>query len=150
MKILKTSMIVAVLVLGVFGPSSAEAQSYSNKTIQGTWAWHSDGFIGADWAPSTGLVTFDGRGECGGSFHIVIGGQVIFLSVDAPGSDCRYSVNPDGTGTLEATVVDPVGNTTVFFNNFTILNRNKFFWISTDALGQTAGRGVSERRSGSD
>ena len=150
----RTIPLLLTLCLVLLAADEASAQRYSEKSLRGTWAFVSDGFIGTSWAPSTGLGIADGAGGCVTKSVLILGlgGADPFavppnddrtaLTLESVG--CSYTVNPDGTGIW--TVVTPAGE---FILNFVIVSPNEWFWIGTDSNGFTTAKGISKRRTGS-
>jgi hypothetical protein len=122
-------LLVAIGVLAaVFVQSRAAADWYgsergdsdrgfSNRSIKGSWGFSTNGFgmLLAPTAPqplpaaTLGRIVFDGNGGCSITLWANINGQ----TSRAQSATCSYTVNPDGTGTNEATfpgspIVDPI------------------------------------------
>lgn len=77
---------------------------FSLRTIEGTWGFSGDGVLAGpspeDWLPTAGvgIITFDGEGGC----EISTTTQFNGTAFSSTSEFCTYTVNPDGTGTSEA------------------------------------------------
>jgi hypothetical protein len=111
---------------------------FTNSSIRGTWGFSANGTIvppAAD-APipavAVGTMTFDGAGGCFIADTININGQSFYRTSDV----CIYTVNPDGTGTIEAQFP---GDPEPVPLSFVIVNKRKELrFIRTD-LGVASG-----------
>lgn len=92
-------------------------RSFSTRSIKGSWGFSTNGFgmLVPPTAPAPtpaatlGRIVFDGNGGCSITLWANFSGQTI----RAQSATCSYTVNPDGTGTNEATfpdtpIVDPI------------------------------------------
>ena len=99
---------------------SRRGNSFSNRSIKGYYGYNSSYSVLVATGPNQpvvpalpfagmGRIFFDGQGGCTVSSIGNLNGQ----SVPATSSSCVYTVNPDGTGTSEATfpgtpIADPI------------------------------------------
>lgn len=145
---IQVALLTALALLGLIvvelagGLSSTRAdETYSAKSLSGSWGFTSSGTALPPYAPSTlpvavvGLLTFDGRGGCTVSETINAGGQ----SFSQTSSSCTYTVQPDGTGTLLAQT--PGGASPIAF--VITDNRRELRLIRTD---QAVASGVARRQ----
>lgn len=92
-------------------------RGFTTRSIKGSWGFSTNGFgmLLAPTAPvpvpaaTLGRIVFDGDGGCSIRLWANINGQTTFTQ----SGTCSYTVNPDGTGTNEATfpgspIVDPI------------------------------------------
>jgi hypothetical protein len=122
------SLVVMASAVAMFWQPRAAADGYgadrwggdrgfSTRSIKGSFGFSTNGFgmLLAPTAPqpvpaaTLGRIVFDGNGGCSISLWANIGGQ----TTQAQSGTCSYTVNPDGTGTNEATfpgspIVDPI------------------------------------------
>lgn len=132
--------LLALLALGA--PAGTRAtETYSLKSLRGSWGFTSSGTALPPYAPSAlpvavvGLLTFDGSGGCTVSETINAGGQ----SFSQTSTACTYTVQPDGTGTLLAQT--PGGPSPIAF--VITDNRSELRLIRTD---QAVASGVARRQ----
>ena len=138
-RILALSLIV--VFAGITSSGSAEAQTFSNKSLKGGYGFSASGTIVAPNplagpAVAVGLATFDGNGGCtlSDTINIAVLGIVARTSLS-----CTYSVNPDGTGTLTPTFSAPFGTTPAAL---VIVDKKKEFrFIRTTATVRISGVG---------
>ncbi len=86
------AFIVMVLI------ASAQAATFSNSSLQGTYAflgnrWTAD--INAPQGGVIGIITFDGIGDMSESYTGMVNGSLVSGTFTG-----TYTVNPDGTGTI--------------------------------------------------
>ena len=113
---------------------SAEAKSYSESDLKGAFSFFARGTIAPSPFPSSipfvavGIFTFDGFGLCTLSFTLRGG---VSLPLVGETSDCTYTVNPDGTGTI---VIGPTGPAGPENYSIVIVSRKEFHFIRTDTF----------------
>lgn len=126
---------LALLTLGLLhtGHAAHAHDGFTRKTIAGTWVFSADGTIATAGTPITliGLSTFKENGECALSLTINVGGP----SWPSTSATCTFTVQPDGTGTLNATFV-PSGPVTFppLPLSFVIVDRTEMRAIRTDGV----------------
>jgi hypothetical protein len=139
---------------GVMAGSSSQSQAagFTEKSLQGTYGFSAEGVIVPPLAPEdttipavvVGIMTFDGEGGCSISDTANLGGESSSNTTDAEGGSCTYTVNSDGTGTIEAVLLPNPGDTPL---SFVIINKREFRFIRTDP---GVAVGVAERQRGDD
>ena len=104
--------VVVLFGLGVAPASYAkQGDNFSNADLKGDYSFFLDGFLTADGqlvpVAASGQVEADGDGNFTNAVRILNVGGVVFRQ-EASGT---YTVNPNGTGSAELTVVtvDPTG-----------------------------------------
>lgn len=132
-------------VLMVFA-SQVQAQPYSERTLRGVWVFQGSGNIGGTPAVNVGRQVFDGRGNCTLEGRLNFGGTVIPLTTERPGGSCVYTVDSNGLGHQEITVVDPGGVASTFLIDVALINKGEYFWTSSDSLGNTVAHGTTRRQ----
>ena len=83
---------------------------FTNRSIQGMWGFSGSATLYPPLAPeptsfsNMGTTYFDGKGKCKVKVHANMAGNFLgFVNSDS----CKYSVNPDGTGSAVAYFSDP-------------------------------------------
>ena len=107
-------MVAALAILGIglmvqaAGADDDGARVYSNRSIQGKWGFggNGHGVTFPDTVPAAGVgtMTFDGMGGCMVTSTINVNGTLIGPVMS---EECAYTVNPDGTGSSEASFGAP-------------------------------------------
>lgn len=96
--------VVIHLVSHSIETAAAEDDKFTLKTIKGAWGFSGDGVLASPDpdhrlpVAGIGIVTFDGEGGCDISGTNNLNGAALAVQSDF----CTYTVNPDGTGTSEA------------------------------------------------
>jgi hypothetical protein len=124
--------------LVVFGSFSLMAAVYaergfSNKSIQGTWAFSATGTLpySADGPFAlAGLVTFEKAEQCFMTLTINAAGT----SWDSTSDTCTFGVNADGTGSLRAEFVSGAVSFPPLSLFFVIVDRKEILAIRTDTV----------------
>jgi hypothetical protein len=113
----------ALVMLLVFGGLNslyhiqAQDPQFSMETIRGNWGFSAQGTIVPPAAPdpvpavAMGILTFSRDGSCAISDTININGT----SASRTSLTCTFTVNPDGTGSLEAAFAGDPGPTPLSF-----------------------------------
>jgi len=135
--------LAAAVAIGLAGglPGTRAEEGYSAKSLRGSWGFTSSGTALPPYAPSAlpvavvGVLTFDGGGGCTVSETINAGGQ----SFSQRSTSCAYTVQPDGSGTLQAQT--PAGTSPIAF--VITDNRTELRLIRTD---QAVASGVAHRQ----
>lgn len=140
-------MTVAALVV-LSGSSEADNdERFTERSLRGSWGFSAAGFLavtptGSNTpASAVGLLRFDGRGECTDEAKLNSAGTVVALT----STSCTYTVNSDGTGTIQTTFA-PAG---AFTTDFVITEeRGEFHFIVSDQVqpGTTVASGVAKRQ----
>jgi len=146
-------LLVFFAVLGMLGsmPGAQSAQGFDNETIEGTFAFSAHGVVdtavvvtqtftipAGTSVVTTGIITFNEDGTCVSTATTNVGG---FTIPPSPSASCTFSVNPDGTGTLQ---VINTGSPFAPVNlAFSIVDQDEFLVITTDELGLS---GVAKRQ----
>ncbi len=128
---------VAALTLGLLAARSSSAVEepdghergqggvFSRRSIKGSWGYNSSfAMLLPPVVPQAlpfagmGRISFDGDGGC----EVWALGNLNGTTIPSQSSSCRYEVNPDGTGTSEATfpgtpIADPVPVSFVIVDN---------------------------------
>ena len=136
-KLFVVALAVVALVAGV--ATSSQADSFSEKSLKGSYGLSALGSIGGVPSSAVGLITFDGAGNCSETAVLNVGGTAVSLAT-VPGG-CTYTVNPDGTGTIDANF-GPAG---AFSANFVIVDNKKEFRFIVSGSGAVA-EGVAKRQ----
>jgi hypothetical protein len=138
-RIYMTVMILATVL--VYVDTSQADKAFTPRSIQGTWGVLASGTVEGQAAAAVGLDTFDGVGRCTSSVQLNVGGTVTALT----STECSYTVNPDGTGSMTVTYAGPLGP---FTADFVIVDANKeFHFIISDGFGGgTVASGVAKRQ----
>ncbi len=115
------------LLTGGMADATADAPSFSNRSLHGAYGDIASGTLAGDAAIAVARVTFHGDGTC----NLVA--RVNIAAAGSPGpivaTACTYDVQPDGTGTL--TVELPGLGT--FHTALVIVNHGKeVYLITTD------------------
>jgi hypothetical protein len=114
------AIVVAALV--ACGATSHADQTFTEKSLKGTWGFSTAGTLLTPApvpAAAVGLLIFDGSGGCSSEAKLNAGGAVLVLTADT----CSYTVNANGTGTQLSTFPGLGGFTT----DFVILDGAKEF-----------------------
>lgn len=135
--------LVGIVLAGLSGyVSSARADGgFSNRSMAGSWGFSSSATVVPPATPAqtpaaaVGIMTFDGQGGCSISETFNAGG----FSGSQTSTSCRYSVNPDGSGTLSAQA--PGGPVAVSF--VLVADKSEFRLIRTDLI---VASGVARRQ----
>ena len=106
-----------------------------SKSIRGTWAFAATGTLPTPSAPPTpfalvGLLTFERNDQCAMTFTINAGGQSWTSLADT----CTFSVQADGTGVLQATLVPGLSPFPPLVLFFVIVHHDEMFAIRTDPV----------------
>jgi hypothetical protein len=129
-----------LLILGLSGGPRIQAQDpqFGPESIRGNWGFSAQGIIVPPAAPqpipavAMGIMTFNRDGNCSISDTININGT----SASRSSLTCTFAVNPDGTGSIEATFPGDPGPTPL---SFVIADhKSEIRFIRTD-LGVAAG-----------
>lgn len=115
----RATLLLLLIVGGFYGVPGTRAQvgEFTAESIRGQWGFSAHGTIVPPAAPSPvpavamGIMTFNRDGSCSISDTINIGG----FSASRTSVACTFSVNPDGTGMLEASFVGDPGPTPLAF-----------------------------------
>ena len=138
-------MLAGILASIGIGPRWAESKTFNERSLRGTWGFSASGTVGGQPATAVGLLTFDGQGGCETSARLNANGVVIALT----STNCSYTVNADGTGTINSTFA--VGS---FVTDLVIVEPNKeFHFIISDTVGAPGGTvagGVAKRQQAAD
>ena len=118
-KLFVVALTAVALVGGVV--TSSQAESFSEKSLKGAYGLSAFGSIGGAPASAIGRIVFDGDGGCSETAILNVGGVATPLAT-VPGG-CTYTVNPDGTGTIDA----DFGPGGAFSANFVIVDNKKEF-----------------------
>lgn len=129
-------VVLCVLVSGV--PTVQADNRFTDRSLLGVWGFSADGVLDTVGpAVAAGIFTFDGEGGCTFSETLNISGVgVVARTADT----CTYSVNEDGTGTVERTFGDD--SSPVAF--VILLRREEMHFIVTEP-GVVA-RGMAKRQ----
>jgi hypothetical protein len=108
-----STLVLAVLALGMAAAARADNKGCSNATLKGTFLHQASGFVTSPPAMAgplagVGTDTFDGNGHIMGTATLSINGNTVPLTETG-----TYKVNPDCTGTY--TVSSAGGSTSAFF-----------------------------------
>lgn len=145
--------ILALIVLGLgSGLVAADDRDdrFGLRSLKGEWGYSAFGSIGGVPAAGVGHVTFDGNGQCVNVATLNAGGALIPLDTKLVGGSCSYTVNPNGTGRIEQTFIDPFGQPANFDITFVIVdNRKEFRFVVDNPDIPTVGNGVAKRQLGS-
>jgi hypothetical protein len=129
-------LVLCLLILGSLGliPPVLAEPGFTNKSIRGTWVLSATGRFassGSADAPFAlvGLATFERGSQCALTLSINAGGT----NWSASATTCTFSVQEDGTGTLQATFANthpvPFPPLALFF---VIVNDDEILAIRTD------------------
>ena len=92
----------ATLLLGGIGVSSAMAdEGFSNESLQGAYGLNGSGTLAGTAFSTVGRAVLDGHGHCTYVTTMSVGGAP-YGPIAA--TSCSYSVNADGTGSLNLTL----------------------------------------------
>lgn len=123
-----------LIVCGSFSlmPAVHAQQGFTNKSIQGTWAFSVTGMLPSPDRPFAlaGLLTFEEAGQC--SMALTINAEE--ASWDSTSEGCVFSVNSDGTGSLQAEFVPGQVTFPSLSVFFVIVNRKEILAIRTDEV----------------
>jgi hypothetical protein len=140
-------MIVAALIVFSGSSEADNDDRFTERSLRGSWGFSAAGFLAVRAtgshtpASAVGLLTFDGRGECTDEAKLNSAGTVVSLT----SITCTYTVNPDGTGTIQTTFA-PAG---AFTTDFVIIEeKGEFHFIVSDVAqpGTTVASGVARRQ----
>ena len=135
--------LILMVMLGIATTAQAENR-FSERSLRGSWGFSASGTVFPPALPSptpaaaVGLMSFDGEGGCAFRDRINIGGMATPDFRDS--FECRYSVNPDGTGSISVSFVNEPGPVPL---SFVIINQRELRFIRTDA---GVAEGVAKRR----
>jgi hypothetical protein len=138
---------VVVALFAYVGTTQA-AGGFSVRTLKGTYGISGSGTLGYGTiqAAVVGLNSFDRDGSCDITAKVNAGGRVAPLTT----AHCSYSVNADGTATLDVTFNEPPF-TVPFHSDFVIVDGGKeLHFVLSDAAGSTVASGVAKRQSPSE
>ncbi len=120
--------------------------TYTDRVLRGAWGFSANGVIVVPnehhplQVVAVGIMEFDGVGGCAIRDTININGTAI---PDRSSDSCSYQVNPDGTGTIEASFAGDPGPVPL---SFAIVDKaNSLRFIRTD-LGVASGVAERQRR----
>ena len=95
-------LLAASLILAGGGASAAAAQErFSDASLQGAYGLNGSGTVGGTSFSTMGRAVLDGRGHCTYVTTMSVGGAPYG---PLAATSCAYSVNPDGTGTVNITL----------------------------------------------
>ena len=132
----------ALFVLSVVGswsfiPPVLAQSDFTSESIRGTWAFAVTGTVPTPSAPAptapfalVGVLTFERNDQCAMTFTINAGGQ----SWTSLSDTCTFSVQADGTGVLNATLVPGLFPFPPLALFFVIVNHDEMFAIRTDPV----------------
>ena len=130
--------LLSVLASWSLIPPVLAQPDFTSESIRGTWAFSATGTFPPSTdapAPTTsfalvGLLTFERNDQCAMTFTINAGGQ----SWTSLSDTCTFSVQADGTGVLNATLVPGVFPFPPLVLFFVIVNHDEIFAIRTDPV----------------
>jgi len=99
----RSAAAILLVTLGM-SPASADEGIFTLKSIKGSWGFSGDGVLaspdleGRLPIAGIGVVTFDGEGGC----KIVGTNNLNGMALPIASDFCSYEVNPDGTGSSDA------------------------------------------------
>ena len=142
----RTILVAAIVVVSVltYVRGGDASGGFSVRTLRGTYGFSGDGTLGGGTIPAAvaGLNFFDRAGGCAIRARLNAGGAVHPLN----STSCTYSVNPDGTGSLDVAFEPPFA--VPFHSDFVIVDGGRELrFILSDALGQTVAQGSSIHQS---
>ena len=116
---LQAALFMLLIMGGLNGIPGMQAQGgeFGQESIRGQWGFSAHGTIVPPAAPApipavaVGIMTFGRNGVCSISDTINING----FSASRTSFACVFTVNPDGTGTLEASFAGDPGPTPLAF-----------------------------------
>ncbi len=138
-----------VVVVGLVGllayvGSGHASGRYSLHSLNGVYGFSGSGtlFSGTVQAAVVGLNSFDGAGSCKITARLNAGGSVQSLT----SKECSYTVNRDGTGSINSTFNEPPFGP--FTTDFVFVDGNKELYIVlSDGFGaNTVASGVAKRQ----
>jgi hypothetical protein len=145
MTIRRIGLVFAVaLAAPVFVGATHGAAGFSNRSLRGTYGLSGSGTIGFGTIPAAvvGLNSFDRNGGCDISAKVNAGGVVVPLTT----AHCSYSVNADGTGSIDVTF-NEAPFTVPFHSDFVIVDgADELPFVLSDAAGSTVASGVAKRQ----
>ena len=145
---IKRTSLLILIFCAVLATGSVQADDgFTLESVQGSWGFTTPGSIGGVSVSAVGRTIFDGSGGCETTLTLNFGGTLIPLTSTASGGQCSYTVNPDGTGSVELIFIDPAGNASDFLVSFVIIDKEKEYrFITSDPAGQTVGVGVAKKQ----
>ncbi len=141
------ALVVSLTVGAAHAGHEGDPPTYADRVLRGAWGFSASGVILVPnehhplQVVAVGVMEFDGAGGCAIRDTININGTAI---PDRSSDSCSYQVNPDGTGTIEASFAGDPGPVPL---SFAIVDKaNSLRFIRTD-LGVASGVAQRQRRS---
>ncbi len=137
--------LVALGLLSLGAVAKAD-EGFSTESVAGRWAFSADGTIVPPAVPSAtpvalvGIATLEEDGQCSLTDFLNIGG----FSVTSSSITCTLTVNPDGTGSIEADFGGPFSPEVLAI---VIVNEDEILVVRTDAA---VSRGSFKRQADND
>lgn len=145
------SALAVAVVIGVGAaalvPDTADAQgqgAFNENSIRGTWGFSAQGTVLAPDPPgpfpaaAVGIMEFSSNGDCSITDVVNFGGAATPVRTS---TECTFTVNPDGMGTILAEFPGDPGPTPLSF--VIVDNKRELQFIRTDA---GVARGVAKRQ----
>lgn len=132
-----------LLLTLVAGQAGAQENDLTVRNLHGHWGFSGSGVILPPATPAetpmavTGIMTFENLSRCAITDTLNIGGSTISRT----SKSCAYTVNPDGSGSLEAWFPGDPGPTPLSF--VLVDDQNEMYLIGTSVM---VGGGIAKRQ----
>jgi hypothetical protein len=139
----RTLIGIAAAVIAIMASSRPldAAEEFSVASLNGSYGFSGSGTLGfGRYAASVvGTTSYDGAGGCNVKARLNVTGVLVPLTT----ATCSYTVNPDGTGTLNVALNEGLS----FISSFVILDGgNELHFVLTDPFNSTVANGTGKKQ----